>query len=277
MKKITKSFIPAVTSMVAVAGATALAQLSPPPSSPNPRPSPAQISQPLPAPPPPNRAEPQPAGLTKFDLDFPGGKPKDLVAAIQKAMDRSLNAIVPDEFADVKLPALKMERVNVAQLFEALAAVGRKSEAVSSGFGGNYQIVQTGYGFRQAYPSQAATDDTIWYFYVEKPALPPRSSTDKVCRFYSLASYLDRHFTVDDITTAIETGWKMLGENPMPTISFHKDTRLLIAVGEPAKLETIDGVLRALEASKTDARSHPTPASARSGDEQKSDENKPKK
>ena len=76
------------------------------------------------------------------------------------------------------------------------------------------------------------------------------SSSAKVCRFYSLASYLERHLTVDDITTAIETGWKMLGENPLPKISFHKDTKLLIAVGEPAKLETIDAVLRALESSK---------------------------
>jgi len=51
--------------------------------------------------------------------------------------------------------------------------------------------------------------------------------------------------SVDDITTAIETGWKMLGETSPPTISFHKDTKLLIAVGEPSKLETIDAVLKA--------------------------------
>jgi hypothetical protein len=51
---------------------------------------------------------------------------------------------------------------------------------------------------------------------------------------------------VDDITTAVETGWKMLGETSPPTISFHKDTKLLIAVGEPSKLELIDAVLKAL-------------------------------
>ena len=53
--------------------------------------------------------------------------------------------------------------------------------------------------------------------------------------------------SVDDITTAIETGWKMLGETSPPTISFHKDTKLLIAVGDPSKLETIDAVLKALQ------------------------------
>ena len=192
------------------------------------------------------------APLTKFDLDFPGGTPKELVAAIQKAMGRPLNAIIPDELAATKLPALKMNRVDVSQLFEALAAASRKSEAVISGGGrspygpSSYQIMNTSCGFRPGSEGKLS-DDTIWCFYVEKPALPPVSSNAKVCRFYSLAPYLDRGLSVDDITTAIETGWKMLGETSPPVISFHKDTKLLIAVGEPSKLEPIDAVLKALE------------------------------
>jgi hypothetical protein len=191
--------------------------------------------------------------LTKFNLDFPGGTPKQLVAAIEKAMGRPLNAIIPEQHADTKLPALKMSEVNVAELFKALEISSLKSEAVTTGrnfggFGGggpgsaSYQVMNTAYGFRY---QGALSDDTIWYFFVEKPALPPLSPS-KACRFYALAPYLDRGQSVDDITTAIQTGWKMLGEKDTPTISFHKDTKLLIAVGDPAKLETIDAVLRAL-------------------------------
>ena len=195
------------------------------------------------------------AGPTKFSLDFPGGTPGELVAAIEKAMGRPLNAIIPDELANTRLPALKMNNVDVSQLFQALAAASRKSEAVISGtygFGGpsNYQIATTSCGFRQGAEGRPS-DDTIWYFYVDKPTLPPVHSTAKVCRFYSLAPYLDHGMTVDDITTAIETGWKMLGETNTPTISFHKDTKLLIAVGDPSKLETIDAVLKALEPPKS--------------------------
>jgi len=98
------------------------------------------------------------------------------------------------------------------------------------------------YGFStQGKPS----DDSIWYFY-SYASPPPPSPPAKVCRFYSLANYVDQGLSVDDITTAIETGWKMLGETSPPTISFHKDTKLLIAVGDPSKLETIDAVLKAL-------------------------------
>jgi len=210
--------------------------------------------------------------LKRFDLDFAGGTPAELVAAIHKAQARPLNAIVPDEFASMKLPALKMKNVSVAMLFEALTAASRKAEAVTTGqyYGAalpgsspgyaSYTTATSAYGFRtQGVP----TDDSIWYFYVEKPTLPPASPhRGSVCRFYSLAPYLENGFKVDDITTAIETGWKMLAESPAgsprtgsaaPTASirFHKDTKLLIAVGDPSHLETIDAVLSALSGPRT--------------------------
>jgi hypothetical protein len=102
-------------------------------------------------------------------------------------------------------------------------------------------VHQTTYGFKT---EGKLSDDSIWYFYAERPTSPP--PPPRVCRFYSLAPYLERGVTVDDITTAIETGWKMLGETSPRTMSFHKDTKLLIAVGEASNLETIDAVLKAL-------------------------------
>ena len=170
--------------------------------------------------------------LTKFNLDFPGGTPKQLVTAIEKATGRPLNAIVPDEHADTKLPALKMTGVTVPQLFQA---VGQAGGVVTVG-----NIVYSRYGFTTL--TTTPSEDSIWYFSMYKaPALT------KICRFYSLATYLDGGLSVDDITTAIETGWKLMGETNPPTISFHKDTKLLIAVGDERKLETISDVLKALQ------------------------------
>ena len=194
--------------------------------------------------------------LTKFDLDFPGGTPKDLLAAIQEAMRRPLNAIVPDEFTAERLPGLKMKNVNVPQLFEALGLASHKTELAPNAFRGpspfpggfGNQVVSTTYGFRTQGPP---TDDSIWYFYVERPVLSPPPPPQKICRFYSLAPYVDRGATVDDITTAIETGWQMLGDSSPAAIRFHKDTKLLIAVGEPSKLEIIDAVLKAMDVTKT--------------------------
>jgi hypothetical protein len=199
----------------------------------------------------------QPAGeatnLTRFNLDFAGGPPELLVKAIEKATGKPLNAIIPTEDADVDLPPLKMNDVVVPQLFAALQQASIKQIAiVTSTFGGgrggpsSYSTFNSGYGFKT---EGEATDNSIWYFHVEKPSLPPAvstESTEKICQFYSLVPFLERKFTVDDITTAIQTGWKMAGITSPPELDYHKETGLLIAFGEPDKLKTISDVLAAL-------------------------------
>jgi hypothetical protein len=213
--------------------------------------------------PPPSERPPE--SLTKFDLDFKGGHPQDLIAAIQKATGKTMNVLIPDEYANVTIPELKMKNVNTLQLFRALEQASHKTEYVKGG-NNSYSSFNTGFGFRAN--SDNITDDTIWSFYLLKPNIPPPYKT---CRFYSLAPYLDSGVSVDDITTAIKTGAKMLGDTDEPTMSFHKDTKLLIAVGEPGKLEIIDSVLRALEGhSKSAAGDKPGPPAkpaAKSGEE----------
>jgi hypothetical protein len=204
--------------------------------------------------------------LGKFDLDFRGGTPGDLVRAIEKVSGRPLNAIVPIEFAEMQLPALKMKAVTVPQLFAALGAASPRTEGYVSGYqrgGGrgaptsaNYQYVSTSYGFKtEGQPKE----DSIWFFYYQKPPVQPKPDSAKECRFYQLAPYLET-YKIEDITTAIQTGWKMLGEGSSPEMNFHKDTKLLIAVGDPGKLELIDSVLQQLGVAKKPATNRPVPS-----------------
>jgi hypothetical protein len=65
-----------------------------------------------------------------------------------------------------------------------------------------------------------------------------------------LSPYLEAGYKVDDITTAIRTAWKMLGVARPPEISYHKDTRVLIVVGEADKIRVIDNVLKQLSQGK---------------------------
>lgn len=193
------------------------------------------------------RAWEKPSVLTKFNLDFPGGTPAKLAKAIEKVTGKPLNVIISDVDADTKLPPLKMNNVNVATLFQALEQASRKQMLVniSGGYGpiGTPAFTQfnASYGFKT---EGQPTDNSVWYFHVDKP-VPPLGAP-KTCRFYSLSPYLDRGFTVDDITTAIQTGWKLAGETAPPTLNYHKETKLLMAYGEPDKLKTIDDVLKTL-------------------------------
>ncbi|MGC3958668.1 MAG: hypothetical protein QM813_12240 [Verrucomicrobiota bacterium] len=197
----------------------------------------------------PNAVVPnEPPKLTRFNLDFPGGDPAALVAAIEKAMGRPLNVVIPDEYAADNIPALRMTLVTVPDLFRAMElACIRTIPYRNAGFGG-YQQLQTTISFQT---SGAATDDSIWYFRGRQQPpdlsfLETKPAPVKASRFYALTPYLEQGLKVEDITTAVQTAWKMLGEKQTPDISFHKETKLLIAVGEPGKLDTIDAVLNAL-------------------------------
>ncbi|MDB6066916.1 MAG: hypothetical protein JWR26_3124 [Pedosphaera sp.] len=194
--------------------------------------------------------------LPRFNLDFPGGTPAELVKAIeQQSSSRplNLNVIIPNDPA-VKatfIPPLVMKSVTVPELFNALSAASIK-EITYKMVGGSYQQSVFSYSFRT---EGKPREDSIWYFRMQSPAPPPGLQT---IRFFQLGPYLQT-YKVEDITTAIETGWKMLGEEPYPKLSFHKDTKLLIAVGDPNKLESIEAVLSQLPKDKPAAEKVPAP------------------
>lgn len=192
----------------------------------------------------------------RFDLDFAGGGPSEFIAAVSKARGKAVNAIIPTDLADTQLPPMRLKEVTLVQIIEALEEVSRKTVAYTTGsyFGipgqpppRSYQQMTTSFGFRT---KGARTDDAIWYFYCDRPAEPADEATPptETVRFYQLARYLDA-FKVDDITTAIRTGWMLGGheESTMPKLTFLRETKLLIVRGTPDYLQTIEDVLRELD------------------------------
>ena len=214
-------------------------------------------------------------GLPRFDLDFPGGTPRELVKAIEKATGKPLNAVIRAEDADVKMAAISVKNVNVAQLFSALIQVSMDQKVVRTGttreFGGGgggsgigqYTYHNSWFGFKT---EGTPTENSIWYFVrdqIPDVPQPTRRAPPVICRFYQLGPYLDSGYKVEDITTAMETGWRMLGEKEPPKISYHKDTKLLIAVGEETKMVMIEDVLASLNrAGSPNPASTPTPPRA---------------
>lgn len=195
--------------------------------------------------------------LPKFDIEFHGGFPADLVRAIQIALQKvdenfHINVIIPEEFETIMLPPLKMRNVDAAQLFKALEFASqrqvdvRTARTVPDPVTGvlTRQSVTTRYGFRTVGP---ITPTSIWYFNAEKPIEAERRT---LVRYYQLAPYL-AEFTMDDIGSALEAGWNMLGETNTPKLNFHADTKLLIAVGTPENLEMINGMLKELGSGMT--------------------------
>src|SRR5256885_1360697 len=86
-----------------------------------PRPTvPSRPAADYPAPPETSPSEP------RFDLDFQGGSPAELVKAIETAAGAPLNVIIPKEYESVSLPKLKLKRVTVPEFFQALTLATEK-------------------------------------------------------------------------------------------------------------------------------------------------------
>jgi hypothetical protein len=197
--------------------------------------------------------------LPKFDLEFAGGPVNQFVLRLREAIkvvDENffINIIVPSKFEDTQLPPLKMRNIDVVQLFKALElssqmVIAYDTGAYSMSHGGSRPIKQTvsiRYGFTTSGP---ITRNSIWHFFAEEP---PRLTPTKMVRYFQLAPYLSQ-FTMDDIGSAIEAGWNMLGEKDTPKLNFHQDTKLLIAAGSAEHLEMINTMLNELGAGLTNA------------------------
>jgi hypothetical protein len=199
------------------------------------------------------------ASLKHFDLDFPGGSPREFVAAISKAMGKPLNVVIPESNADVQIMPIKVSNVTVPELFRAVQTASAREIPIvtqsGSGGGKSIQFKSGSLSFRSN--SDPVTDETIWAFQAlglpteeYKAALQATEQPNVVCQYFQLAPHLEDH-TIEDITTAIQTGWKMLKVEPMPQLSFHKETKLLIAVGAKDQIEMIPQVLGQLQADNT--------------------------
>ncbi len=173
------------------------------------------------------------ATMPRFDIDFPGGTPSDLVAAIEKASGQQLNVIIPAEYAQLPLPSLRLKNINVPRLFKAFGEATQKNY-----WAGN---VVRGSALNFVTKDERVSPSSIWNFRAE--GITPLAT---ITRFFSLAPYLRQDITVDDITTAIRTGWELRGVKEAPTLKFHEETQLLIAVGQPEELAMINDVLEVL-------------------------------
>src|SRR4029079_7426843 len=127
-----------------------------------------------------------------------------------------------DDLQDEYVPKFELHNVTYTDIFIALNSLPspRQPQWLSRGKG----------------------PDSFWVLRAENPA--PAGNT-KVSQVFQLQPYLAK-YKVEDITTAIQTAWEMLGDEKSAKLKYHKDTSLLIVVGSQTQLAAISQVLQAL-------------------------------
>jgi hypothetical protein len=182
---------------------------------------------------------------TRFDLDFPGGTARELVDAMSKARGTQVNVVIGKLNDRVMLPPVRVHNATTADIFHAIAtATTHETPVFGSDHTVHNQVVES-----QFIPAgDAVSDDATWSFVSNDWGSTTIAETEPPheLRDFQLRNYLSDKLTVEDITTAIRTGWDMQGVKVQPVLKYHKETGILIVAGDPKLLDQIPKVLAEL-------------------------------
>lgn len=187
---------------------------------------------------------PQPV---RFDIEFAGGSPAEFAKALSNAADERVNLLIPDGVEDLRIPKIKLSQVTVQDVLNGLTAIGSAFRG-TAGAEWAYQFHPSNGAVGQNGPRPV---QSVWVLSAvrNQPASKPNPSL----KVFSLARFLGKPeqgmHSVEDIITAVQTGWKMQKISPLPELTYHPETKLLMAYGQEAHLTLITDVLKQLELS----------------------------
>ena len=193
---------------------------------------------------PPGQSTETPNAL-RFDIEFPGGSPAEFAKALSSAAGEGVNLLIPEGVEDLRIPKLKLSQVTVQDVLNGLSTIGSAFRG-TAGAEWAYQIHQTSAAVGSNGPRPV---QSVWVLSAVRNQ--PASKPNSILKVFSLARFLGKPeqglHSVDDIITAVQAGWKMQKISPLPELTYHPETKLLMAYGQEAHLTLITDVLKQLE------------------------------
>jgi hypothetical protein len=191
---------------------------------------------------PANEGEAEP----RFSIKFNGGSPELLVEILREAMKTSAknakapNVVIANSMRDAEIPSFALQNVTVNDVFQTLNSVADASKSGQWVLSGSTEPIWV------LNPAFAANIDPL----TGLPAGMGRPPEPRSVQVFPVSRYLG-DLKIDDLTTAIQTAWNLLPSaaesgSVLPTLKFHKDTELLLAVGTDEQLRLAKEVLNSL-------------------------------
>ncbi|MGV3771901.1 MAG: hypothetical protein ACO1QB_03305 [Verrucomicrobiales bacterium] len=194
-----------------------------------------------------------------FNIYFEGGTPKDFLKALEESLKDLPPVIIPANAADITIPSFELRNVTLSDVFNALNILGMRENwswqptSRPNGSPGSAIYVllkQESVTLQRQFP------------YNLPGYQQPVSSEIKVQPIH--VGYLLEKYKIEDLTTAIETGWSMSGKVSItdsiePELKYHKDTEMLLIKGYPSHLNFVTELFKQLQApiNKTSPKSPP--------------------
>ncbi len=208
---------------------------------------------------PPQSVKPE----AKFDLNFPGGSPTELVKAISDQLAKPLSVIVMPKDKDAVVPAFHVHQVTVRELFLVLSQASRESVVVNNGRQIEHQVVEWSF---QCPNDGMPNEDSLWYLFRNLPQKPPApvaggTEASGSVSVYNLADLCALNTTDTEelkkraqvVTEAIMQAWGMgkratgsVDEGGNGEVKFHEATGLLMVYATAEQTRTASNVLEAI-------------------------------
>lgn len=171
----------------------------------------------------------------RFEIVFPGGTPRDLIAMLDKQVGPEANVMIAPSMEKARIPAFTLRNVALSDVFMALNSLADGSNSgMWTATGSTAPVWVLNPTPPKADPFQQRLNAV---------ANPPKR---EVCDIFPVSHFLTT-YKVEDITTAVQTAWSMQEDSSGATLKFHVDTGLLIAVGPVEKVAIVKSVLSSLE------------------------------
>ena len=181
----------------------------------------------------------------RFDFEFPGGSPAEFAKALSNAAGERVNLLIPDGVEDLRISKLNLSHVTVQDVLNGLSAIGSAFRG-TSGAEWMYQFHQINGAVG---PNGPRSVQPVWVLSAVRNQTTTKPNS--ILKVFSLSRYLGKPeqglHSVEDIITAVQTGWKMQKISPLPELTYHPETKLLMAYGQDAHLTLITDVLKQLE------------------------------
>lgn len=195
----------------------------------------------------PSRSFPVPESKpapVRFDIDFKGGGPNDLLGAIFESSGVRPNVVVHPECRDTRIPAFKLHDVTAGQVFTALNMIADPEpdgywRSVTQDGGEIWTLVKPPAKQNPGYVTPAGS------FQQHLNDLVRNRKVDRTVKVFNLSQVLG-DYTIDDVTTAIQGAWDLVNSESKPQLKFHKDTKLLIVMGDAEQLNVVMDLIREL-------------------------------
>ena len=221
----------------------------------------------------------------RLDFAFNGLPLTEVIKFVQsryheKAADKGhLNVIIPEhlrELSETNSLTLEVKQVTVGELFNLIGLASERTIRFVNGYqyigsGPVAQFSQAKGGYHFAHVPSAGANPTYLLqsdFPTSVPEVPgigmslgggaaPRE-TRQLVKFFQLEPFLER-FKIEDVVTAVKTGWELAGIKPLPTLRFHDETKLLAVSGDQYSLQLVEEVLSGLSNGIINGKRRPQP------------------